>query len=93
MKVLIDSKEHITQYGFILNSQNQPASYHKAILDFGNKGKNFKVITSGHVYVLNYDSETYVPKCPETIDEYMSMQKAGLSFTENKVQPKHFSEL
>lgn len=40
--------------------------------------ENARLITGGHVYVLNYNPETYVEKKPTTYAEYQQMVADGL---------------
>ena len=83
MKVLIDNVEKIIDKdGFeVINQWNtafpvRVASHINALrgIPFGNK-ENFKVITGGHVYVLNYNPKTYVAEKPFTFSEYRETQK------------------
>lgn len=70
MTVLIDKIKYETDGGYVLNEQKRPIAFHSAIKEHLHTSKNTKLITSGHVYVLNYDESTYVPKSPETYEEY-----------------------
>lgn len=76
MKVLIDGVEkEADPEGYVMGrditGRIARASYHSAIRQFRDKPQNFKVITSGHVYILNYNQDTYKPKRPETFEQYL----------------------
>ena len=65
MKVLIDNTEHEADkegyvYGQDTTGRKCRVSFHSVIKNHSNrKLENFKVIGSGHVYIINYNKETY----------------------------------
>jgi len=83
MKVLIDGSEGvITESGHLIgediNGRKCKVAYHGHVLNSPYKGKdNFKVITCGHVYVLNYNKNTYTNSKPRTFEEYREMKSNG----------------
>lgn len=83
MKVLIDGIEGvITKSGHLIgkdiNGRECPVADHGYALNAPYEGKdNFKVITSGHVYVLNYNKNTYTNSKPRTFKEYQEMKANG----------------
>jgi hypothetical protein len=75
MKALIDKEFCIIDDGGYkrgndLNGRNCRVAFHDVANRFRNSEDNFKVITSGHVYILNYNEKTYKAKRPETFEEY-----------------------
>ena len=68
--ILLDNTEYkIDEYRcYILNNDFQPISYHRVLK--GNYKENTKVVTSGHLYVLNYNKLTFTPKFPMTYSEF-----------------------
>jgi hypothetical protein len=53
-------------------------AYHGYALSTPHSGReNFKVITTGHVYILNYNKETYKPKNALTFDQYIELKSEG----------------
>jgi len=80
MKALLDNKPVEFDYGYLMDKANPEAktlsrvAYHGAAQEHKASGENFKVITSGHVYVLNYNPETYKPSKPLNYKEYEEMR-------------------
>lgn len=76
MKLLIDGVEkEADEHGYVMGrditGRIVRASYHSVISIFRGKPQNFKVITSGHVYILNYNQDTYKPERPENFEQYL----------------------
>lgn len=82
MKVLIDGKEKKADkagfiYGPDISGRECRTAFHLAIREHSKKGENFKVITSGHVYVINFNPETFVESSPMTMAEFRETKKAS----------------
>jgi hypothetical protein len=83
MKVLIDGIEGvITNSGHLIGKdiygRDCKVADHGYVLNTPYEGKdNFKVITSGHVYVLNYNPNTFKNSKPRTFEEYREMESNG----------------
>lgn len=78
MKVLIDNVEHTADVeGYVYGEDNTSRfSFHSVIKNHAKiELENFKVIGSGHVYVINYNKETYKEKFPLTYKEYQESKK------------------
>lgn len=82
MKVLIDNVEGelvgVHLMGFDVDGRRCRVADHGSVLDAPYQGRdNFKVITSGHVYILNYVKETYKPQNALTFEQYRQLKKEG----------------
>lgn len=62
--------------------QNKPCSFHRTIKNNYTDKENYKIIGGGHVYILNYNSETFNEKKPITFDEYLKMKQRDVSYNE-----------
>ena len=77
MKVLIDNQLcEIDMQGYKIGKditgRTCRVAYHgTALLRWLNSKENFKLITCGHVYIINYNAETFNGKKPLTFDEYL----------------------
>lgn len=72
MKVLIDGIEAEIDNMCYQIKDGQRVAFHSSLHLTGSFPENSKVISGGHVYVVNYNSETYLKKTPETFSEYLS---------------------
>ena len=63
--------------GFDITGRKCNVSWHMVIEGHPTNRENFKVIGCGHVYVLNYNPNTYKPKSPLTFDEYLKEKQNG----------------
>ena len=78
MKALVDKiEEEFDSEGYLIGKEfsgclGQPVAWHRLTVG-GHRcfRENRKVIGSGHVYIMNYNPETYIPTHPETFDEYL----------------------
>ncbi len=76
MILLIDNIQHIANDdGYVLGEDVWgklcPVSFHSILKRYAFINRqNYKLISSGHVYVLNYNENTYIPSGPKTYKEY-----------------------
>lgn len=77
MKALIDNREVEHSYGYEygkdINGRRCKVAYHgQDVLEHHcSSGKeNVKLVSQGHLYVLNYNKKTFVPSYPMTFEEY-----------------------
>tara|TARA_R110002012_G_scaffold40222_1_gene110897 strand:+ start:185 stop:436 length:252 start_codon:yes stop_codon:yes gene_type:complete len=61
-------------YGLDINGRKCRVSSHGGLEGFTSEVENKKVITGGHVYILNYNKDTYISKSPETFEEYLKLK-------------------
>ena len=61
-------------YGLDVDGRKCRVSSHRGLQNFTIEIENQKVITGSHVYVLNYNKDTYKPKSPETFEEYLNLK-------------------
>jgi len=81
MKVLIDNIEEFLDSGLFLVKGDYPNGEYSRVACYWNglnsvintTSSNYKVITSGCVFILNYDKDTYVPNKPTTFKEYLEI--------------------
>lgn len=69
MLILIDGVPTKTKGAYVINDKGQPVSFHRILIEHI-PGKNQKIATGGHVYVLNYNPKTFVRKYPMTYNEF-----------------------
>ena len=75
MKALIDGKLTEIKNGVQYENNIPVASHATGLSKAPYQGReNFRLITTGHVYILNYNEKTYQPKKPETFTEYLKMK-------------------
>lgn len=83
MRVLIDGvigtiNDRGLLMGKDITGRECPVADHGYVLNMPHSGnKNFKGITSGHVYILNYDPDTFTNSKPRTFKEYREMKENG----------------
>lgn len=80
MKILLDNEERelndqLLLMGEDISGRRCPVADHTHLKSVPFEGReNMKVITSGHVYILNYNKNTYVPKNALTFDQYLKLK-------------------
>ena len=83
MRVLIDGVEgKMTKSGHLIGKdiygRDCKVADHGYALNMPYEGKdNFKGITSGHVYILNYNPNTFTNSKPRSYKEYEEMKSKG----------------
>lgn len=81
MKILIDNEFAIIdnqgfRIGTDIKGRKCRIAYHGHCLRATYAGQeNFKLITSGHIYILNYNKDTYKPKNALTFEEYKKIKQ------------------
>lgn len=74
MILLIDKvQKEADRGGYIIEEKRGKkvkGNFYLVISRYFFKPENTKLITDGHVFILNYNKETYIPKSPETYEEY-----------------------
>ena len=78
MKIILidgEEKEHdgLYVYGLNIHGEKCRVSFHGYdVLEHhcAIKNENVKLVTKGHLYVLNYNSKTFIPTYPMTFKEY-----------------------
>lgn len=85
--VLIDSKEHyVDEHGYVycMNlGKKVPCSYHSALIGNKRQIENVKVVTGGHLYVMNYNPQTYIQQGARNFNEYTEYGWDGPPRNEN----------
>lgn len=70
MLVLIDGVLNEVDNNCYVIKNGQRVSYHGSLGNTGHLKENSKLVSSGHLYVVNYNKDTFVNKFPLTFDEF-----------------------